>query len=124
MQGGKKMVEMTSEQILRIDGSGNVGYDIDWPYRKELKDVVADGRLRTIVTDFLRVGVKPEACRGSLESELEKLALSAALKAGSKMDASYVALSKNSIKEVESRATGDTVCATYVATFYTFGRNI
>ncbi len=115
---------MNDEQILRIDGQGNVYYDIDWPYSKGLQGVVADGRLRNIVTDFLRVGVKPEACKGSIESELEKLALSAAKTAGSKINASYVALSKNSIKEVESRNTGDTIHATYVATFYTFGLNL
>ena len=113
---------MEEEQILRIDGCGNVKYDMNWPYDVELREVVANGSLRNVVTDFLRVAVKPEACKGSVESELEKLAVSAALNAGSKMRADYVVLSENSTKEVEVITTCDIIHATYVATFYVHSR--
>lgn len=106
------------EQILRSDGNGNILYDMNWPYSGELRDFVANGSLKNIFTDFLRVGVKPEACKESVELDLERLALSAALIACSKMPADYVVLSKNSIRELQSRDTGDTIYATYVATFY------
>ena len=51
-------------KVLRIDGQGNVEYPKlterdNWPFGTDLAGAVLDGRLKNIVTDFLRVNVKP-----------------------------------------------------------------
>ena len=112
------------KNILRIDDAGIIDYsmknetDYYWPFHTTLQGAVSDGSLVNLVTNFLRVGVKPEACKKSVDEVLDEYAVSKARSIIYRMKADYVVLSKNSIRELQSRDTGDTIYATYVATFY------
>ena len=119
-------------KLLRMDELGRIEDNVK-VYSEEGRHVYDDslgsigflhevhvGSLVNLVTNFLRVGVKPEACKKSVDEVLDEDAELKALKISYNIGADCAVLSKDSVREIKSTDVGDTIYATYVATFYAF----